>query len=155
MVGQVRLVGNETNRLDSASAILQYGVYTERAASRIGYIHALWRTSSRLVPVLFQLRFLGGEARDRFFAQMHERIVTFTDLGDYEREDMEGYAPYDADDDRLAETWGVRNVHHEWNFCRVGGWQMEETRESHHETPFTGHVRPPAVTVFSGMVERT
>jgi hypothetical protein len=104
------------------------------------------------VPVLFQLRFFGGEARDRFFSQMHEGFVTFTELDETEREDIEGYAPYDADGDRLSETWGVRNVHHEWNFCRVGGAEMEGDRDTDHETPFTGPVRPSAVTLYSRVI---
>jgi hypothetical protein len=154
VVGQVRRVACiETNQVDSAYVILQYGVYTERTASRIGYIHALWRRPTRLVPVLFQLRFFGGEARDRFFSQMHQLFVTFTELDETEREDMEGYAPYDADaGDRRSETWGVRNVHHEWSFCRVGGAALEGDESIDHETPFSGPVRPPAVRVYSRLI---
>ena len=33
------------------------------------------------------------------------------------REDLIGYYPYD--NDRRA-TWGIRNMHHEWRFSRVG-----------------------------------
>jgi hypothetical protein len=80
-------------------------------------------------------------------------LRNFTELDETEREDMEGYAPYDADaGDRRSETWGVRNVHHEWSFCRVGGAALEGDESIDHETPFSGPVRPPAVRVYSRLI---
>ena len=73
--------------------------------------------------------------------------MRFTEISEAEREDLLGYVPYDVDNDRRLETWGLCNIHHEWSFSRVGRPEIETSGEDSYDVPFSCSVRRAAVTI--------
>jgi hypothetical protein len=113
--------------------VLQYGVYQDQHASRIGYLHGIWRSQEGQTTVLLELRFFRGVHRDHFFTLVDRYFTQYTEVGVELREDLIGYRPYDEDGDQRHALWGNRNVHEEWALYDSGA---DGNTEVGAETPF-------------------
>jgi hypothetical protein len=91
-------------------------VYVDRHATRIGYLHGIWRDEvDQRSSVLLELRFFSGVHRDHFFAVVDSYFMQYTEVGIDLREDLAGFRPYDQDGgDARHALWGNRNIHEEW-----------------------------------------
>lgn len=116
--GKLGIVLNEAD--GRWNDVLQYGTFADDHASRIGYLHGIWRRGSERTALLLELRFLCSAHRDDFFGLIDSHFEHYTEVGTDLRLDMVGFGLCDADSEGQCALWGNRNVHEEWFFRSEG-----------------------------------
>lgn len=120
------------------SDVLQYGTFADEHASRIGYLHGIWRRESVQTALLLELRFFSSANRDDFFGLIDSHFQRYTEMGTDLRMDLVGFGLYDADRESPRALWGSRNVHEEWFFRSEGSAAHSDILDVGSRAPYHG-----------------